>query len=308
MRQEADGFSQRDASLMDALIRHSLQDNQAAGEARVQRLLACIRAQGLDVASNQHVGHATKQKIWSRRRWLPVSLGAAVVATLVFMLQTGGRQNAALAAVERSIIAETRNDAREYQVTLVARGAKGLQRTSTHQLFVRQRDFAICTTPRLGSGEIWIGGQDGEHWIVPRFGTVLVGDEELFKRPMLNNLDLETPFMSVAAILERIRYGYDLVLHPDVELKVGSKQTNCEHIVAIRKSRARPSIPERVEFWADRDSGFALRIELSWGPESQESRWLTASAQLIGTPALPDNFFDHRGHHASDRPVERMSN
>jgi hypothetical protein len=301
-KQDHKELNSRDSILMDALLRHSLQPKDIQDQLRVKKLVESLREESLRPKLERP--EISKGPI---RRWFPVSLVAAALIAIAFVIQLGSSQSTALAAVDRSIVAEERNFAREYEVTLVARGAMRLNRTSTHKLFVRQRDFAICSIPRLGNGEVWIGGQGSERWVVPRFGPVLVGQEDLFNRHLPNSTILETPFLSVTTILERIRRGYDLQLVAGVPLVEGETTVMCDKIVGTRIRQFPIAAPQNVELWADQESGFARRIELKWGNDNSDSRWLEASAQLMGTPDLPEDFFDHSGHHSADRAVERVS-
>ncbi len=295
--------SEPDSSLMDSLLRQLLRPDVAHSEARIGKLIESIQqessAQSVLPQTNLHAPR-------SMRRWFPISVASAVLLAILFVLLPGSSQKAALAAVERSILAERRNEAREYEVTLVTRGAMGWSRVAKHKLYVRNRDFVICATPRLGSGEVWIGGRGNSRWLVPRSGPVWVGEENLFEQPTLKSTIVETPFLSVAVILERMRRGYDLALDSGVSLVDGNATFVCDHIVGTRLLNVRIAIPQRVDLWVDKASGFARRIELKWGNESQETRWLEATSQMVGTPELPADFFDHAGHHAKDRIVENV--
>ena len=297
---EFNELSDNDSRLMDSLLDQSLRPDDGASVQRVQDLISAIRsdAVGPDSACASPV---------MRFRWFPISALAVALVVFVVVVQPWGRHNEALAAVERSIHAELRPEAREYEVTIVKRGLLGAEHTSTHSLFVRQREFAIRASPRLGNGEIWMGRSNSERWIVPRFGPVLVGSEGLLNRSLPSRPVIETPFLSVGTILDRMKRFYTLKLSSGVSLQEGNMTVICDHIFGTRKRSARVSIPAEVQLWADTETGFARRIELRWGDGNTESRWLQATAVLVGTHELPGEFFKHSGHHDSARKVNQIS-
>lgn len=300
-KQKPDNLSERDSHLIDALLKQSLQPNDAASESRVGRLLSEIRTNAADPVAPIT---PSSDRHGTPRRWLRASLAAVVLVGIMLVMQLGGSQTAAMAAVERSILAEQRPEAREYEVTIVTRNSQGRRRTVTHTLFVRQREFAIRATPRLGTGEIWIGSRGKERWIVPRFGPVQIGNESLLKRTALNQPLISTPFLTVSTILDRIKRSYDLELTAGVSLTEEHAPVVCDHIVGKKSRETQAVIPEHVELWTDTQTGFARRIELRWYDD--QARWLEATAQLVDTHDLPAHFFDHTGHHDADRRVNRI--
>lgn len=306
-----ENISDRDSRLMDALLSQSLRPNNAENESRVQNLLQAIQTDRSDTTRENGRTTSTVSTNPPRRniRWFPVTIAAVALVAIALIIQPGGSQNSALAAVERSIVAEQRPEAREYEVTLVVRGANGRHRTVTHTLYVQHRNFAICATPRLGRGKIWLGGHGSDRWLVPRLGPVLVGSEGLLKTQLPNKAVVETPFLNVETILDRIKRFYDLKLTAAVNLEEpnGTNEETvsiqCDHIAGTRLLPTRVSIPMHVELWADLETGFARRIEMRWEESNSDSRWLKATARLIDTHDLAADFFDHTAHHDADRKV-----
>lgn len=300
MNSKPDDLSEPQSRLMDALLSEALSSDDDVAEQRVHDLMQTIR----DVAPSRLASGGEKRG--KHFRWFSVSVAAAALVLLLFVIQPWGTENAALAAVDRTILAEQRPEAREYAVTIVTRGLLGAEKASTHTLFVRQRDFAIRATPRLGRGDIWMGGSKQYRWIVPRFGPVLTGTEGLLRKSLPNRQVVETPFLSVATILDRMKRFYELELTPGVSLQEENATVVCDHVAGTPKRSTRLAIPSQVEVWADRQTGFARRIQLAWNQNDSDSRWLKATAQLVGTPELPEDFFDHSAHHDSDRIVNQV--
>lgn len=299
---EFNELSDNDSRLMDSLLDQSLRPDGAESDQRVQTLMSTIRSEADEPVAPVSDGAVPVMRF----RWFPISVLAAALVFFVVVIQPWGSDNLAIAAIERSILAEQRPVAREYEVTIVKRGLSGAENQATHTLFVRQQDFAIRATPRVGRGAVWMGGGKEERWIVPRFGPVLVGPEGLLRRSLPNKQVVETPFLSVETILDRMKRFYKLELTSGVSLQEDSGAFVCDHIVGTQIRSAKTSMPASVEVWADTQTGFARRIQLSWSDDDSESRWLQATAELVGTPEVPEDFFDHSGHHDSDRIVKQI--
>lgn len=299
-------LSERESQLMDSLLQHSLGNQAAQDERRIKQLLENIRE---SESEPSHVAPRIETKRsepmrWGR--WVSIPLAAALVAAVIFVLQTSSSESRAHAAVQRSLRAEQVASAREYEITIETRMSSGRVRTNRITLFVERDRFVIRAVPRVGRGYVWMGGQGESRWIVPRLGPVVVGQQGLLPNWSRKRRVAETPFLKLTTILDRLQRAYDLELMPPASLpSIEGEQSmvTCEHIVGIRQSRAVDSIPETVELWADAQSDFARRIELKWDRPADEQGWLSATAELIATPDLAENFFDHDAHHAPDRVV-----
>ena len=283
-------------SLLDRAVRP---DGAADDDLRVNQLMGTLRAETLASARSTEPASVSSRRLW---RWVPIPLAAGLLVAVLFLTQPGGSKNAAQAALDRTIAAEQKPEAREYAVTIVARRSAGSTRKSRHRLFVKQRDFAISRSRLFGSGEVWMGGSGDTRWLVPGIGPVLVGGRDLLRKQLPGKQIVETPFMSVARILERTRRFYDLAHQPQVSLRMGDRLITCQHIVGTRIQTNQTTIPQQVEVWADVNTGFAQRVRLSWKGDDK-SRWLEATAELVGTPSLPADFFEHTAHHDADRRV-----
>ena len=291
-------LTDRESRLMESLLERAANPPVERDAARIDKLMSAIQAE-----PDAHAVAPRKVTTGSKRflRWLPLPVAAGILVAVLFLTQPGGSENAAMAALDRTIAAEEKPNAREYTVT-ITRDASGSTRTSEHQLFVRRRDFAISRKRLIGTGKVWMGGRGDQRWIVPGFGPVLVGGKDLLNKAVPKTQVLQTPFMSVSRILERTKRFYELTMQSDVQLKQAERTINCQYIVGTRIQSPRFVIPEQVEIWANPETGFAQRVRLVWD-KNDKSRWLEATADLVGTPTLPDDFFDHTAHHEPDRNV-----
>lgn len=297
-RQKKPDLADRESRMVESLLERAVRPSTEEDAARVEKLMSAIHAESDEQLVVARTSHSHFKKL---NRWLPVSVAAGILVAVLVFTQPAGFENAAMAALNRTIAAEQNPNAREYKVSITRR-AFGSTRILEHRLFVRRQDFAISRKLLIGKGELWMGGRGDERWIVPGPGPVLVGSEDLFKNVTPNQKVLETPFMSVARILERTKRFYDLTMKSEVPLKQGERTIQCQHIVGKRIGSPRIVIPEQVEIWSNPETGFAQRVRLVWG-EKDKSRWREATADLVGTPTLSNDFFEHTAHHEPDRRV-----
>ena len=285
----------RESMLMDALLSRAVKDEQALDAERVENLMQTI-------SGSAPVPRPSRP--W--KRWIPAPVVAAAALILVlFVLPLGpfgSNQRQAIAALDRSILAEQSPLVRKYSVSIQLRSDPDGKRIRQHELYVFKKRFAMRISPLFGSGEVWAGGTDRDCWLVPRLGPILIGNEELFLRKMPQKPVIETPFMSVERILQRTRKFYKLSIEPS-EITVQGVVYPCKLIVGQRRRYvSNPKVPERVRIWTDEESGYAKRLELNWSQEDS-TIWLNASAEMVATPNVDLEFFDHETHHEGDRKV-----
>ena len=248
---------------------------------------------------------ASRTQIPRKSSWFKLAIGPAIaIAALVVISQFffNSSQRQAYAAVQQSIRSESDSGPREYDVRIINRRPRGNIRDDNVKLFVDRNRFAICTKPLLGRGEVWVGGNENERWIVPRFGPVIVGEEGLLRPWIRSRRVVEVPFLSVSRILYRLQSHYDLELkNPSV--KSPDFPVECQHIVATKTREARIGIPDRIDLWTETLEGYAQRIEGTWNRSEDESGWLSLEINLVDRPQLPTNFFEHTAHHDENRKV-----
>ena len=310
----------REEQMLEALLERSLGDFREQDDLRVDRLIDPIRQSGNPASGKNEVeiGNRDPSKRMSTRnrrkaarasrsynRWMTISGGfMAVVVAILFSSSGRWSQNEALAALDSSLRAEDIREDRHYQVNTVFRSSNARQsRSRDHELYLRGNDYVVSTRAFPKGRLVWSGSHEGQHWVVPRVGPVLVGGDQSFfeKRGFQANLT-ETPFLSISKVLERTKRFYDLTFEPTEERVVGDQSYRCSVVTGKRKRDVELAIPEFVEVWVDAESGFARKIQLKWDPDGH-SRWLEASAEWIDSPRLPDDFFQHQAHHDPQRSV-----
>ena len=291
-------LTNRESRLMESLLERAVKPSADEDAARVDMLMLALQAES---DGQTIVTRASKRDSQKLIRWLPIPIAAGILVAILLLAPPGGSANAAMTALDRTIAAEQKPNAREYAVS-ITRVGPGSTRTLQHRLFVRRQDFAISRKRPVGTGELWIGGRGDRMWIVPAGRSpVLVGGRDLLAEIPSQQV-LETPFMSVARILERTKRFYDLTMESEVELRQGEQTVLCQYIVGTRIQSSRVAIPKQVEIWANPETGFAQKVRLVWG-KNDESLLLEATANLVGTPTLSADFFDHAAHHEPGRGV-----
>jgi hypothetical protein len=300
LEDDSKSISQQDSQLMDSLLHHCLQDEAASNSRRVDQLMDTLRDSPTIVAPN------TSSRL-RLSRWLPVPLAIATAALIFIAVQIFQSPNAAYAAIDRSIAAEASPVARQYAVTVKRRTKLGQIRTSDHTLYALKNRFAIRSKSLFGLGHVWIGGDENESWFVPRVGPVHVADPSTFRKSSAERRDYELPVLTISTVLSRIRRNYRLEFEDAATLPDMPDQ-NLNHVIAIRqsepKSGKRP--PTRIEFWAAPETGVVQQMQLQWDESTNQangSNWIESTVKLTDTPELPDDFFDHTGHHIPDRRV-----
>ena len=284
----------REDRLIESLLQRTLSSDDEDA-ARVSRLMDQIR-------NDNTTALASDSRPWRQRllRWLSLPVAATLLVIVLFVSSSSNTSEAAMAALDRSIEAEQTPAVREYAVTITLPGSGGTVRRRNHTLFVRQDEFVVAAAPKTGPGRIWAGGNSETRWVVPRNGPVYVGQKESIQKKQPDRRVLETPFLSVEQILERTRTFYHLSIQTTTSRD--GRRESISRITGHRKRTPRIVIPEFVEIDADPDSGVVQFIRLKWNAED-DSRWSEATATLIGTPDVPDNFFQHAGHHDERRRV-----
>ena len=148
-----DEASVRDSDLMDSLLQQTMHPNSDEDERRMNELMATIRGE-------QPTSVEFPTPTDRRRRWLRASFTAAALFLGVVLLTSTMSQRSALAAVDRSLIAEEAAGAREYEIRVVSLDERGAELTSSHSLYVSDRRFVIQWMPKNGKTSVWFGGDD----------------------------------------------------------------------------------------------------------------------------------------------------
>jgi hypothetical protein len=282
-----------DDALLDSLLRQAyIGDPQE--DQRIAQILAQLKVNALE---------QQRQSRSSSSRWLTVALAASVLLIAGFSITYLSTNNAAYAAVIRSL--EVPPSTRAYRIRMVHQRPVWGKREVTSDLYLNDKDQFVVRHPGWSRfGDVWIGGDSSRRWIAPRFGPAFVGGEEIVGN-WLTRKDLPSPYLHVSTILDRMRRAYRLTMLTDEQLPQldsSGKPVLCQHIVGVLR-RPNGSLPARMELWVNVDTGMAQRIELTWHREQSERGPVQWSIDLVAAPVLPGNWFDLEGHVTKGRKI-----
>jgi hypothetical protein len=298
-----------DDQLIDSLLTSALQPDPSARESRIERVMLTVRKESIDLATATGGERQRGRSQRLARRWMPLTLAATLLLAAIWWLQTPDPAQQAYATVQRSLVAARLSICRLYQITATARRpAVGLRQVESQLYVDGEARFALRHPPLLLPGDLWLGSNGHEPWIVPPRGPVFVGGPGMLEQWIDEHREVTAPVLHVTTILERMAEHYDLEKLP-AEAPPGAAATSavqCDRVRGILRSDA-PRLPQTVDLWADAETGVARYLILDWnvGPEAMGVQ--KVEVDLIDEPTVADDWFEHDGHHADRRPVLRMN-
>ena len=75
----------------------------------------------------------------------------------------------------------------------------------------------------------------------------------------------------------------------------------CNHVAAVLKGEASSRRPDRIELWADAETGVAIKLVATWQLEEDEVGRKEATIVLVDDVELSDSFFTVEGQGAGQR-------
>ena len=285
-----------DDALLDSLL-HQIYVGEPREAQRIAKMSALLNA---DARASTNLESKSRRTL---NRWVSVALAASVLLATAYSLTYLTTNNAAYAAVMRSL--EVAPSTRAYRMRMVHQRPIWGKREVTADLYLNDQDQFVVRHPGWSRfGDLWIGGDATNRWIAPRFGPAFVGGEEIMGNWLIRK-DIPSPYLHVSMILQRMSRAYQLKMLsneslPKVDLP--DKSSLCQHVVGeLRKSNL--LLPAKIELWANVDTGMAQRLELTWQRGESERGPVQWTLDLVGSPELPSNWFDLDGHISSDRKI-----
>ncbi|MFO0923372.1 MAG: hypothetical protein U0905_12890 [Pirellulales bacterium] len=270
--------------LLDALLEEACTDFTIADERRIEQLMDSLHAKPMSSDSTPPV--------W--RTYGPWTLAASVLIAIASFAFFSSRESQAQTRVTKCLQAPSKQ--REYRLEII-RSPQSNQISTTLALFVDQNRFVLQHPGFLGVGATWIGGDRSRRWILPPRGPVAVGDE-IFLGKWLTKRNLESPYLQLESVLVQLKKGYtlsEIAPLPDDEL------ARYPHIEGKRKG-SNPALPQQIDLWIDPDTEYVYRLTLQWNLESPNAHRIW-NLQYVGSPELPENWFEYEGHWNMPRRV-----
>ncbi|QDU98977.1 hypothetical protein [Lignipirellula cremea] len=286
--------------MVEALLRQTLHPEPAAREARIVRLLDALEQEPSqpDVAAAPVAGKRAGSR--RLRRWATFAAAACLVLAAAMWLQSTSPDRQAHATVQRSLQGSEQAVPRQYRFLSVVRRPLIGRREIEGDLYVDgARRFAVRYPSLLPGGDIWLGGNDQERWVVPAIGPVQIGDERMLQHWAAERTDLTTPYLHITTLLQRMTQDFELELLPDEaipDLTTPGRTIDCRRVRGILRDPAGDRRPRQIDLWADRASGVACRLVLDWRlPPGQLGRSLL-TLELVSQEALPPEWFEPSAH------------
>jgi hypothetical protein len=246
---------------------------------------------------------ARSRRHLARPNWLLIGLATAalVLITVAIPLTSGSRT--ATAAVMLSLEQALRDVGRHYRMNAVWQNVPEESSRRSGELFVKGGDqFAIkAEVPGTVGTTIWLGSNAETSWVIPPIGPVLEGDERSLTHWYRTRADVGTPYLHVASALEKMRDLYRLESLPKVEVSLTDRVVACNHVAAVLKGEASSHRPDRIELWADAETGVAIKLVATWQLEEDEVGRKEATIVLVDENELSDSFFTVEGQGAGQR-------
>jgi len=262
--------------------------------------------QGMQRLDNREVassGSARSVRYSARPNWLMVGLATAAVVLIAVAIPMTNGSRTATAAVVLSLDQALRDVGRHYRMNAVWQNAPEENSRREAELFVKGRDqFAIQVEgPGTMGTIIWLGSNAETSWVIPPIGPVLEGDQRSLTRWYREKADIGTPYLHVASALEKMRDLYRLESLPKVEVSLTDRVIACNHVAAVLKGEASSRRPDRIELWADAETGVAVKLVATWQLEEDEVGRKEARIVLVDENELSDSFFTVEGQGAGQR-------
>ncbi|MGF1581533.1 MAG: hypothetical protein ACFCD0_19575 [Gemmataceae bacterium] len=290
-----------DIEMIDSLLRQTMRPDPQAREQRIDRVLTAIDADANQSGKLRSGTSAQPSPKTNWRRWSILTLAATLLLALGLWWLVFSPSQSAYAAVQRSLEQAKMTGARKYRLVAVGKTPVGGHLEREGDLYVDGSEkFAVRVSigPRLG--DLWIGGNADETWVVPPRGPVLVGDKEALRIWVARKKEVSTPYLHITTMLQRMASGYRLKRLPYESIKdlTGAREEIlCTRIRGVLRFARKKFVPRKIDLWADRSSGIARRVVLDWEP-SESQRGLTRwTAELADKPELPPDWFSHTAHH-----------
>jgi hypothetical protein len=302
-----------DMQFLDALLVHAFRKNDLDREARLHGVMAALDALapvGLPMVDGASLSPGLPPRTARRapaRRFYAVALTMAVAAVIWTTLWPLARNPRSVnASVARAILEASQAPDRQYDVTFFVSLPLGARHREKATLYVQGADrYALRKSAPLTNGDLWIGGNGGESWVIPVLGPVFVSRDVRLLETLLGDEIVSTPILRISTILKRMSEHYELEIlgGERIPMFVGTQElVECERIRGRLKGQP-GQLPDVIDVWATRSGGTAVRLVLDWQRANGVSGLASLTLELSAQPELPRDWYAHSAHHDPDRTV-----
>ncbi|MGE3167162.1 MAG: hypothetical protein AB7O52_19825 [Planctomycetota bacterium] len=254
-------------------------------------------AQSLVTAGLQRLEASTRRVSFA---WRSAAVFAATVLAGVLIFFGEETPKSAHAFVRETLQVALQDIGRHYSVQTRVRSERGSFDRELDWYMRGGRRFVARIKAIEGPQELWVGRVEDDVWVVPPFGPVLVGELDELQRFMEKRVEIDGAFIYLKPILEKMRDQCDLEVDRFQTLSTPKGDVECRHIVGTPQT-AIPGAPARIELWADRTTGVAVRVHVDWAPKDGVLGKETLTLSLEGDLELTDDFFTPDAHGGEGR-------
>ena len=297
---DAERQKELDHAWIESLLHEALNRDTQGDADRIHTLFA---TPDFDL---RELGASSRSLRSSLARWIPIAIAASLLIVFGLWSLLSNPNQRAYAAIERSLKATPL--AREYSVRIVANSLTKTAVPSTAQLFIDSADRFVVHRQGWVVGDVWFGNDGSNYWVVPRLGPAVLGSERILGN-WLAKKDATTPYLHIKTILKRMAKEYRLTMLPDTALASGDERADvvCERVRGECKEQiSTPNhslLPFAIELWADKKTGIAHRVVLTWNRQPTQIGPLEWTIDLKGFPSLADDWFTPLGHISADQRI-----
>ncbi len=240
-----------------------------------------------------------------------LSLAATLLLAVytMLLLNEGGAQ-VARAAIDHSLHMASRLTPLKYVVRVEFQLPSGHSQAVEGSLVVQGHDRFLLERPGLLPGAYFrIGRQGDEFWVLPPVGPVLVGDQSSIAYWLQEQDPTEGRLLHINFLLNRMKSRqYRLSMGADEAVKTTNGDiVQCQRVSAVKSSAGSAESPDKIELWASRESGMAVRILASWElSEGQTGRKSFLISFQSEQPGLTAEWFRPETHYEGSRPTIRF--
>ncbi|MEZ6096492.1 MAG: hypothetical protein R3C03_20065 [Pirellulaceae bacterium] len=305
-QQHSDASNQdQNADIKDAWI-DALLTTIGQRENTLDRVAAAMERISVDVAKNES-SNVHHQRRWPR--WASLALAASLLVAFFFVAQSFMVPNQAMAAVLRSLKIANLDGPRKYLLQVEYRDTEGELFHVDNDLYVSGNNRFVLRHPGLLPGSsLWLGQDGDESWVVPTIGPIRKGDGSALMRWLKAKPELDTPYLHVTTLLERMSRGYQLEeLGNETIRQMDGALVACRHIQGTLLRGRRASLPQTIELWADMESGMAMRMVAVWPlAEGDSGRQRIVLDLNPETETIPDSWWQAEGHYSGTRRIVNL--
>lgn len=291
--------------LIHSLIEQTQPKHQRQTREALDRVLANLPDEADEVreVSTEEVEPTSSAPAWWRWqsvRWSSaIAIAAGILLAVMLNWSTTPRSQAET-IVQQSLQVVQQPQPRVYDVQIHARRPVVGDVDVEAKLYISGKDQFVLIHPHPLGGEVKIGCDGQNSWVVPPRGRVILRHDRKLLGLLFPQTDLNLPMLHLHTMMERFAEDYQLRLLPSETEMDGNRSFRRVH-----GERTEQFVwgPDSIDLWANPANGNVERLVLRWDQEVLLPDGRKVTFTLSESEPLPENWFEHQTHHEPQRPV-----